>query len=119
MTNVVRDAYENLILQLYPESPLPFCWQVVYQEAMRNHHLLFATQDVQDFLQSDRSKVDAIIRDFGDELTEIFSDLMCLGVYSDIKARLSLLSKPLLEGTFHLYLRVLKTWTYDSRLAMH
>ena len=38
---------ENFLQSQYPESTLPPLWEVIYQEAMRGHHLLFQRGDVE------------------------------------------------------------------------
>ena len=40
---------ENFFQTLYPTSELPPLWEVIYQEAMRGHHLLFQRNDVEIF----------------------------------------------------------------------
>ncbi len=37
---------ESFFQALYPESSLPPLWEVIYQESMRGHHLLFKRTDV-------------------------------------------------------------------------
>ena len=41
--------FESLIQQNYSETELPPLWQVIYQEAIRGHHLLFKRTDVELF----------------------------------------------------------------------
>jgi hypothetical protein len=43
---------ENLIQQNYSRTDLPPLWEVIYQEALRGHHLLFKRSDVEDFESS-------------------------------------------------------------------
>lgn len=40
---------ENFIHSTYPNTNLPPLWQVIYQEAVRGHHLLFNRHDVEQF----------------------------------------------------------------------
>jgi hypothetical protein len=40
---------ENFFQTLYPASALPPLWEVIYQEAVRGHHLLFNRRDVELF----------------------------------------------------------------------
>ena len=119
MAQVVREAYENLILELYPESSLPFCWQVIYQEGMRNHHFLFKKEDLGEFAQTSSRRQHELIRDAGDELVEVFAKMMTMGVYSDIQTLLSQQSVVVREGIYCLYLRVLRNWQIAQKAALH
>ncbi len=119
MAQVVREAYENLILELYPESSLPFCWQVIYQEGMRNHHFLFTKEDLGNFNQSSGSRQHEVIRDAGEDLIEVFAKMMTMGVYSDIQTLLSQQSVLVREGIYCLYLRVLRNWQIAQKLSLH
>lgn len=38
---------ESFLHHLYPETALPPLWEVIYQEAIRGHHLLFKRIDVE------------------------------------------------------------------------
>lgn len=40
---------EGFFQTLYPASNLPPLWEVIYQEAVRGHHLLFRREDVEQF----------------------------------------------------------------------
>lgn len=45
----LKPNLENLIQQNYPGPALPPLWEVIYQEAIRGHHLLFKKSDVEQF----------------------------------------------------------------------
>jgi hypothetical protein len=45
----LKPSFETLIQQNYPGPALPPLWEVIYQEAIRGHHLLFAKNDVEVF----------------------------------------------------------------------
>jgi hypothetical protein len=50
LSNVkLKPSLESLIQQNYPGPALPPLWEVIYQEAVRGHHLLFKKVDAERF----------------------------------------------------------------------
>ena len=59
---------ESLIQANYPGANLPPLWQVIYQEAMRGHHLLFRRDDVETYEALDAATTDS--RNYDIELSD-------------------------------------------------
>jgi hypothetical protein len=47
-SKLMRSSMSEALIHLsYPESTLPPLWEVIYQEAIRGHHLLFRRDDIE------------------------------------------------------------------------
>lgn len=106
---------ENFLSSAYPDTNLPPLWQVIYQEAVRGHHLLFNRQDVERF---DREinvldKIADIV--IPDEVETIVVEIVeCPDLQSMVKV-IDRQPEKLRRSLYQLYRRVLWMWRHYVR----
>jgi hypothetical protein len=99
---------ENFIQESYSNSILPPLWQVIYQEGMRDNHLLFAKKDLIKF-QSEARFADYEISPKQLEDVQVIS--MKLAECADLNSMISIIDEQGPEmrlKLYVLYIRLLK-----------
>lgn len=67
---------ESFLVNSYHETNLPPLWQVLYQEAIRGHHLLFKKADIERYESVPWAAQTAVTVDIGEELEQIVMELL-------------------------------------------
>ena len=109
---------ENLIQQNYSGVELPPLWQVIYQESIRGHHLLFKRSDVELFDSLSDSNSDIDYAAFS-SLEGVVVDIVCC---NDLNGMVQIIDS-LTIGQRHLlyvfYQRALWIWRNYSKEQMN
>jgi hypothetical protein len=105
---------ESLIQQNYSETELPPLWQVIYQEAIRGHHLLFKRADVDLF---ETIQMNAHTADYGvfESLEEIVVDLVSSNDLNTMIQIIDALPITQRHSLFLFYQRALWIWKNYSK----
>ena len=108
---------EGLIQQSYSSSELPPLWEVIYQEAVRGHHLLFSRSDVERF------ETESKVHQLKDEDLENLEDLVVkliecsdLSIMSRMIDDLPLSKRRVL---YQLYQHALWVWKHYSKAKLN
>lgn len=101
---------ENFIHSNYPGVNLPPLWQVIYQEAIRGHHMLFRRSDVEMFDRETGNHEMAFDAGFDDDM-----EIMALKLIScaDLQAMIKVVDALAVEerrSLYFMYSRVLWMW---------
>lgn len=104
---------ENFIQSNYADNlgvNLPPLWQVIYQEAIRGHHLLFRPSDVQRF-ERDAENNDAVIdTEFTEELELVALKLVeCADLQAMVNV-IDAMADSSRRSLYFMYRRVLWMW---------
>lgn len=103
---------ENFIHSAYPETNLPPLWQVIYQEAVRGHHLLFNRHDVEQFDQELVPLEKSAELQIPDEVETIVLHIVeCADLQSMVKV-IDRQPVRLRRSLYQLYKRVLWMWRH-------
>ena len=106
---------ENILLETYFNTPLPPLWEVIYQEAIRGHHLLFSKRDVDAFETG--STREPMTESSADEVTELIMDLAHC---SDLQSMLDMIeaqTESIRYALFSIYKKMLSSWgSYRKQL---
>ncbi len=103
--------YENFLSEITPDAldQYPLHWQIIYQEAMKSHHIIFDQEDILRFrkIQLTTYKPQSI------EIERLPS--LAIGIYKaanipEIKAYVKSIPFAQRELLFFFYLRALKIW---------
>ena len=100
---------ENILLESYFNAPLPPLWEVVYQEAIRGHHLLFSKLEIANF-ESDRFKPVLMTEEESDQLADLVT---AIAHCSDLQSMLDMIeaqSEPARYALYNLYKKMLSVW---------
>lgn len=101
---------ENFIHQNYPGVGLPPLWEVIYQEAIRGHHLLFRKDEVEKF-DSELCGTDAgFDQAFSDEIEGI---VVAVVEAADLQGMIDVidsLREETRKNLYFMYRRVLWMW---------
>ncbi len=103
---------ESFIHANYPGMNLPPLWQVIYQEAIRGHHLLFRRTDVDQFDADMRSESAEMWASeaLSDELEIIVLKLIGSSELKDMVGVIDALANETRQNLYVFYRRVLWMW---------
>jgi len=106
-----QKAYPQEFQESYTEEPfLPQLWQVIYQEAMRANHILFAKKDVRRFELEDRMTLNPTPDDELDILSGLMMKLLTLADLGSLRQFISGLPYQRRKGVYLVYRRFLESW---------
>ncbi|MBM4251057.1 MAG: hypothetical protein FJ146_03725 [Deltaproteobacteria bacterium] len=109
---------ENLIQQNYSGVELPPLWQVIYQEAMRGHHLLFQRSDVELF-ESLKSTYELTELASLSHIEENVMEILCCHDLDSMVRVIDAMPIGQRHLLFVLYQRALKLWRSYSKEHMN
>ena len=110
---------ESFFISNYHDSNLPPLWQVIYQEAIRGHHLLFQKQDIERFGLEETSTTTQIDDSWSDDLEPVVLDLLHasdLGEMVDLIDDLAISQR---RQLFRLYKHALWICSHYIKSQMH
>lgn len=110
---------ESFFMSNYHDANLPPLWQVIYQEAIRGHHLLFRKEDVELF-SNDRLKSSAEIDDsWSDDIEPVVMDLLYASDLQEMVDRIDDLELLQRRQLFRLYKHALWIWSHFVKTQMN
>jgi len=102
---------ENFIQEnYYPEVNLPPLWQVIYQEAIRGHHILFQRADVERFEAAEGVSEPWLDSAFTEELEGLVVDLAGSADLQEMVHIIDDLPEATRRNLYYMYRRVLWMW---------
>jgi hypothetical protein len=110
---------ESFFVSNYHDSNLPPLWQVIYQEAIRGHHLLFRKQDVELFASETRTCTTTIDDSWSDALEPVIMDLLHATELRTMVDTIDALELTQRRNLFRLYKHVLWIWTHYVKTQMN
>lgn len=100
---------ENILLETYFNAPLPPLWEVVFQEAIRGHHLLFSKPDIENF-ESGRIKVELMTEEESEQLADL---VVAIAHCSDLQSMIDMIEAQTAQARYalyNLYKKMLSVW---------
>jgi len=101
---------ENVIQLSYHSENLPPLWQVIYQEAIRGHHLLFHPTHVERYEIAVNSPSFWLDESLTDELETVVVQIVSCSDLQDMVRVIDALPDSQRQSLYFLYRRVLWTW---------
>lgn len=110
---------ESFFVSNYHDSNLPPLWQVIYQEAIRGHHLLFRKQDVELF-SNDRPNHNKEVDDsWSDDIEPVILDLLHASDLQEMIDCIDDLQLVQRRQLFRLYKHALWIWSHYVKSQMN
>lgn len=111
---------ESFFVSNYHDANLPPLWQVIYQEAVRGHHLLFCKQDVELFSSETQThKSQSVDDSWSEALEPVVLDILSASDLQTMVKRIDSLELSLRRQLFALYKYVLWIWSQYVKTQMN
>lgn len=111
---------ESFLVSNYHDVNLPPLWQVIYQEAIRGHHLLFRKQDVELFSnESQTAHSYTLGESWSDAIEPVVMDILSASELQTMINRIDSLELNLRRQLFRFYKYVLWIWSHYVKTQMN
>ncbi|HYX36604.1 MAG TPA: hypothetical protein VE954_26135 [Oligoflexus sp.] len=106
---------EDLLMDQYAQPAfLPPLWRVIFQEAMRGHHILFSKTVLQSV-----SETQVLSGEATDSLEEFCVHLFAAPDLKSIRTMISFLPQDEQKQLFVIYLKLMQTLREENKTSLH